>query len=139
MAAAPVYFVTNKYGQCRITTGVAASDGSGASTALTWLGGAPAADYMVTKIIFSASSATGVADLADSLIHIYANDGTNKRRVRTIDIANPAAGSVSVAEFQIEVNFDTAWQLPSGVSLEFAVSVTPTAGNLDVMVFAQVV
>lgn len=136
MAASASYLAAADYGQCRLTTGVTATDGSGSSTALTWASGAPTTDYSVNKIIFSSTSATGVGDLADSLIHIFGNDGTNKRLLRTIDVGNPAAGSTTVGAFQLEVNFDTGWVLPSVVSLEFTISVTPTAGNLDVVVFA---
>lgn len=137
MATAVKYFDTAKMAHCRITTGVAASDGSGSSTALTWYNTAPANDWMLTKVIISASSATGVGNLADSLLHIYVSDGSTERRLRTIDIGDPAAGSTTVSEYQIEINFGPEWIFPSTVLPRFAVSVTPTAGNVDVVVFAQ--
>lgn len=137
MAAAVKYFDVAKIAHGRATTGVTATDGSVATTVFTWYNTAPASDWMLTKIIFSSSSATGIGDLADCLIHIFADDGTTPRLIRTIDVGNPAAGSVTVSAYQIEVNFGPEFIFPSTVLVEFCVSVTPTAGNLDAVLFAQ--
>ena len=137
MAAAPVYFGTAKIGHCRITTGVTATDGSGSGTAITWYSTAPAGDWMLTKVIVSATSATGVGDLADCLLHILVDDATTSRLIRTVDLGNPAAGSATVSGYQIEISFGPEWVFPSTVLPEFLISATPTAGNVDIVVFAQ--
>jgi hypothetical protein len=144
MATAVKYFDGARIAHGRATTGVAATDGSGSSTTFTWYAptgggaGAPTTDWMLTKIIFTSTSGTGVGDLADCLIHIFVDDGTTNRIIRTIDVGNPAAGSVTVSAYQIEVNFGPEFVFPSTVLPEFSVSVTPTAGNLDAVLFAQV-
>lgn len=137
MAASVKYFDTAKLGFARVTTGVTANDGSGSSTALTWSPSAPSGDWMLTKIIITVSSATGVGDLADSLIHIHVDDGTTQRVWRTIDPGNPAAGSTTLSAYQIEMSFGPEYIFHSGCTLEFSITVTTTAGNVDFIVFAQ--
>lgn len=137
MATAINYFGTAKIGQARVTTGVTATDGSGAETATTWFGGAPTTDWMLTRVVITSSSATGVGDLADCLIHIWYDDGTNQRIIRTIDPGNPAAGSTTVSAYQVEVAFGPEFVFPGNVNVSFTVSVTPTAGNVDFVVIAQ--
>ena len=137
MAAAVKYFDTAKIAHGRATTGVTATDGSGTGGTFTWYNTAPTADWMLTKIVFTSTSATGVGDLADSLINIFVDDGSTSRIIRTIDVGNPAAGSVTVSAYQIEVNFGPEFIFPSTVLPEFTISVTPTAGNLDAVLFAQ--
>lgn len=138
MAAAIEFLDTPKIGYARVTTGVTATDGSGSLTSVTWYGGsAPAGNWMLTKVIALASSATGVGNPADSLLHIFVTDGTTPRRLRTIDIGDPAVGSVSVPEGQWEIDFGHAFIFPSTISLLFGVSVTPTAGNIDCLVIVQ--
>ena len=137
MAAAVKYFDVAKMGHVRLTTGAANTDGSVDGTAISWFNSAPAADWMLTKIIFSSSSGTGIGDLADSLIHIFVSDNTTDRLIRTIDIGNPLAGSVSLGAYQIEVNFGPEFIFPSTMQVRIATSVTPTVGNLDAVIFAQ--
>jgi hypothetical protein len=137
MAAAASFLASPAWASARLTTGVANTDGTGTLSTFTWSGSAPATDWMPVKLIISSSSATGVGDLADSLIHIFISDGTNIRRIRTIDPGNPAAGSTTVSEFQIETNFGPEFVMPSGCTMQVGVSVTPTAGNVDFVLFAQ--
>lgn len=137
MASAVKYFDTAKMAHGRLTTGVTATDGSGSSTAFTWYNTAPSGDWMLTKIVFSCTSATGVGNMADSLIHIFVDDGSTNRLIRTIDIGDAAVGAVATSAFQIEVNFGPEFVFPSTVLPEFSCSVTPTAGNLDAVLFAQ--
>jgi hypothetical protein len=137
MAIAVKYFDAAKIAHGRATTGVTATDGSGTGSTFTWYNTAPTGDWILTKIIFTATSATGVGDLADSLIHIFVDDGSTSRIIRTIDVGNPAAGSTTVSAYQIEVNFGLEFVFPSTVLPEFTISVTPTAGNLDAVLFAQ--
>jgi hypothetical protein len=137
MASAPVYFATSKTGYARLTTGVVATDGSGASTGLTWYNTAPSADYMVTRLHVSSTSATGVGDLADSLLNIFVTDGTTERLFRTIDLGNFAAGTTVLPGGQLEIVLGPEFIFPSAVSLKFAISVTPTAGQVDIVAMAQ--
>lgn len=137
MATAIKYFDQAKLGFARVTTGVTATDGSGSETAVTWFGSDPSTDWMLVKVIITVSSATGVGDLADSLIHIWVDDGANQRVLRTIDPGNPAAGSNTVSAFQTEVSFGPEFIFPGNVTVGFTVSVTPTAGNVDFVVLAQ--
>ena len=137
MASSIKYFDTAKIGYARLTTGVTATDGSGANVDITWYNSAPSGDWMLTKITVMSSSATGVGDPADSLIHCWADDATNPRLFRTIDIGNPAAGTTVLPAYNTEINFGPEFIFPSTVLVSFSVSVTPTAGNIDIVVFAQ--
>jgi hypothetical protein len=137
MATAVKYFDTAKMAHGRATSGVTASDGSAAATAFTWYNTAPTNDWMLTKIIFSSTSATNVGNPADSLLFVFVTDSTTRRLIRTIDLGDPAVGSTTVSGYQVEVNFGPEFIFPSTVVPEFAISVTPTAGNLDAVLFAQ--
>lgn len=137
MATSVKYFATAKVGHARLTTGVAASDGSGASTPTTWYNSAPAGDYMWVKAIISSTNNLGTSDLADCLLNIFIDDGTTNRLVRTIDFGNISAGSTTTSAGQWEISFGPEWIFPSTVLPEFAVTVTPTAGNVDVVIICQ--
>ena len=137
MAASIKYFDTAKIGHCRLTTGVTATDGSAAATAITWYNTAPTGDWMLVKVIASATNNAGTANLADSLLHMWVDDATTMRLVRTLDLADQAVGSVTTSAGQWEFTFGPEWIFPSTVLPEFTISVTPTAGNLDIVVFAQ--
>lgn len=138
MAASIKYFDSAKVGHARITTGVAATDGSGTGSTFAWYGGsAPAGDYMWVRAIVSATSSAGTADLADSLLHFFIDDGTTARLVRTIDFGNQSAGSTTTSAGQWEVTFGPEWIFPSNVLPEVTCSVTPTSGNVDVVLICQ--
>lgn len=139
MAAAPVYYTTPKVGYCRLTTGVTATDGSSAPTALTWYGGsAPNADYMLVKVIASATNNAGTANLADSLLHMWLDDGAAPRLFRSYDLGDQAVGTTALSAGVWEVGFAAGeFCFPSTVLPEFTVSVTPTAGNVDILAFLQ--
>lgn len=137
MAASIKYFDTAKIAYARVTTGAAATDGSGSSTAFTWYNTAPSTDYMWVRAIISASNNAGTADLADCLFNFFVTDGTTERLVRTIDAGNQAAGSTTTSAGQWEVSFGPEWIFPSTVVPKIACSVTPTAGNVDVVFIVQ--
>lgn len=137
MAASIKYFDTAKIAHCRATTGVAATDGSGASSTFTWYNTAPSGDYMWVKAIISATNNAGTADLGDCLFNFFIDDGTTVRLVRTIDAGNQATGSATTSAGQWEVSFGPEWIFPSTVLPEFTVSATPTAGNVDVILICQ--
>lgn len=138
MATAIKYLANAKIGYARVTTGVTATDGSGSLTAVTWMGGvAPAADWMLVKVIVSATNATGTADMADCLFHIFVDDSTNARLLRTVDAGNIAVGSTTASAGQWELTFGPEFVFPSNVLPEVSVSVTPTAGNIDFVFIIQ--
>ena len=137
MATALKYLDTAKTAQARITTGITATDGTGALSTFTWGNVAPTGDWMPVKLIVSASSATGVGNPADSLFHIFLSDGTVIRKIRTVDLGDPTVGTVTAGEFLAEINFGPEWIFPTTCSLQVSCSVTPTAGNLDVVLIAQ--
>ena len=137
MAASIKYFDTAKIAHARATTGVTATDGSASVSAFTWFNSAPSGDYMWVKAIISATNNAGTADLADCLFNFFVDDGTTSRLIRTIDAGNIATGSATASAGQWEVSFGPEWIFPSTVLPEFAVSVTPTAGNVDVILICQ--
>lgn len=136
MAAAQQYFDLALYGAARITAGVANTDGSGSLTSMTW-NTTPAHDYMLNELTVAASSATGVGDLADCILTMYLdNGGSTARRFRGWDLSNPAAGSVTVLEGLYVINLGMLI-LPSVTVPKFTLSVTPTAGNCDLILVGQ--
>lgn len=137
MAASIKYFDTAKIAHCRLTTGVTATDGSAAATALTWYNTAPSGDWMLVKVIISSTGNAGTSDLADCLVHMFVDDGSTMRLVRTLDVGNQAAGTTALSAGQWEFTFGPEWVFPNTVLPEFTVSVTPTSGNVDIVVFAQ--
>ena len=142
MAGAPIYFATVENFHATFTTGVTATDGSGSLTAPTWWGTntPPANDWMLVKLIIVADSATGVGNLADSLLTVFARDpgtGNAVRKIRTIDLGDPAAGSTTTPEYWREEDFGPAYMFQKDVDLRFGISVTPTAGNITIVGIAQ--
>lgn len=137
MATAAKYFDTAKLAHCRLTTGVIATDGTGTPTDFTWYNTAPTGDWMLVKAIISASSATGVGNPADCLITFFVDDATTPRKLRTIDLGDPAVGSTTVGEYQREETFGPEFIFPTTMNLAALVSVTPTAGNIDIVIFVQ--
>lgn len=138
MAAAPVYFTTAKIAHARVTTGVAVTDGSSASTtSFTWYNTAPSSDWMLTKLVVNSTSATAVGDFADAVLFIFVTDGTTERLLRQVDIGNPNAGTTILPSGQFEINFGPEFVFPSTVLPKVSLSVTPTAGNADFVLFAQ--
>lgn len=136
MATSQQYFDLALHGYARITSGVTATDGSGSLTSVTW-NTTPAHDYMLTDLIITASSATGVGNPADCLVQMFLdNGGSNARKFLTVDLGDPAVGSTTVPEYFRAINLGMLI-LPAAVVPKFSVSVTPTAGNIDFMLFGQ--
>jgi hypothetical protein len=137
MATAAKYFDTAKLAYARLTTGVTATDGSGSLVDFTWYNTAPSGDWMLVKAIVSSTSATGVGNPADSQIHFFVDDATTPRLLRSIDIGDPAVGTTANPEYRNEVNFGPEFIFPSTMNLAASISVTPTAGNIDIVIFVQ--
>ena len=137
MAAQIKYFDTAKVAHCRITTGVTATDGSGTLTDFTWYNTAPSGDWMPVQCIISSSSATGVGNPADCIVTFYADDATTPRKILTVDLSDAAVGTTANPEGQWVVNFGPSFVMPTSMNLAVTVSVTPTAGNIDFVLFVQ--
>ena len=137
MATAIKYFDTAKVAHLRLTTGVTATDGSTTPTDFTWYNTAPAGDWMAVFIVVSASSATGVGNPADCIITLWADDATTPRKILTVDLGDQAVGSTTVPEGQWVIDLGPKFVFPTSMNLGMTVSVTPTAGNLDCVLFAQ--
>jgi hypothetical protein len=147
MAAAQVYFSTMVNFNARITTGVTNTDGSGSLISPTWwstttsAGIAPTTDWLLSGLLITASSATGVGDPADSILQVYAINKASSAEIRkfyTHDIGNPAAGSTTVGEYQLYIPFGPSYTFMANTDLRFSLSVTTTAGNVDVFGFVMV-
>lgn len=137
MASSASFLSSAKIGYARLTGALTATDGSGSPTTLTWVGGAPSTDFMLTQIVVSSTSATGVGDIADSLLHMFMDISGTARLLYSLDMGNPAAGSVTTPAQMWVVPFGPAFIFPSAATLAFGVSVAPTAGNVDVVAFCQ--
>ena len=147
MASTQSYFSTMRNFYVRLTTGVTADDGSSA-TAATWLdtvsggggGTVPTTDWMLSAIKITDSSATGVGNIADSLLRVFITDpesGGSMRLIDTIDLNDPAASSNTAKGFNVLVPYGPLWTFGANAIISFNISVTPTAGQVDVFGFAQ--
>ena len=136
MAAALKFLSEAQWAHMRLTTGVTATDGS-SQTDFTWIGTAPSGDWMPVKIIVSSSGTAGAGNPADCILTIYLSDGTTSRKIRTVDLGDAAAGTIATPEGQWEINFGPEWVFPTGTKLQANISLTPTAGNIDLVMLAQ--
>jgi hypothetical protein len=148
MAATQSYFSTMRNFYARLTTGVAADDGSSV-TNVTWAATTATADsttplttdWMLSSITINDSSATGVGDIADSMLRIFyvsAGTGNAARLIGVVDLNNPNASSTTSKGLTIQVPFGPQWTFNQNSTIAFNVSVTPTSGNLDIVGFAMV-
>ena len=147
MAAAQSFFSTMRNFSVRLTTGVTADDGS-SQTGVTWFGSTsggsagatPTTDWMLTGLKIVDSSATGVGDLADSMVRMFISDpatGGVTRLIDVIDLGNPSASSTTSKGTNLYIAYGPAWTFGSAAVLSFNLSVTTTAGNVDIIGFAM--
>ena len=147
MAASQDFFTTMRNFHVRLTTGATADDGS-SQTAVTWwgltsggsAGAAPTTSWMLSGIKITDSSATGVGNIADSLVRVFATDpasGGVTRLVDTIDLGDPAVSSATSKGLNLYVPYGPQWTFGANVTLSLNVSATTTAGNLDVLGFVM--
>ena len=144
MAAAQEFFTKMRMFSVRLTTGIANTDGTGSPSAVVWwsadgttaAGAVPSTDYMLSGFYITSSSATGVGNPADSLIQCYAvNKATSAevRKVTTVDIGDPPAGTTASPELALYVPMGPQYTFSRNTELQFSISVTPTAGNVDIL------
>jgi hypothetical protein len=147
MASTQNYFTTMRNFFARLTTGVTADDGS-SQTAATWFGLAsggaagavPTTDWMLSGLKITDSSATGVGNIADCLVRVFMTDpasGGTSKLIDTIDLGDPAVSSVTSKGLNVYVPYGPQWTFGANCAIAFNVSVTTTAGNLDVVGFAM--
>lgn len=139
MATAPSFFDKATIARARLTAGETAFDGTGANLVTpTWIGsggaGAPTTDWMLKRVEVLCSG-----NAADSVVNVFATDGSdaNPRLLRSIDLGDPAATSTTVGAADFVEQFGPDYQFPSGCGLRFSVTVTPTAGNVEVFAFCE--
>ena len=129
MAVAPAFTATGRIGVTALTTSqvTTARDGTGTlGTVITGI----AAGTRIERIRIVAT-----ADPADSIVNIFLHDGTTAWFYDSFDIGNPAAASTSMDA----AIFEKAYQnliLPSASwTVKAALTVAPTAGNVNVYAF----
>lgn len=142
MASAQDFYTTVRNFNARLTTGVTADDGSGSLITPTWwsttssAGVRPANPWMLAGLYISDSSGTGVGNAADSLIRVFAVNNATSAEIRLIDVidlGDPAVSSTTAKGLGIFVSFQVGrHQFEANTDLRFNISVTPTAGNVDV-------
>lgn len=139
MAAAPSFFDKAVVARARLTTGETAYDGTGTNlVSPTWIGsggaGAPTTDWLLKRVEVVCSG-----NAADSVVNVFATDASdaNPRLLRSIDIGDPAATSTTVGAALFSEVFGADYTFAASCGLRFSVTVTPTAGNVEVYAFCE--
>lgn len=140
MAAAPSFFDKVVIARARLTTAETAYDGTGSNlVSPTWYGTAgtstaPATDWLLKRVEVVCSG-----NAADSVVNIFYTDSSdaNPRLLRSIDIGDPAATSTTVGATSFSEVFGADYTFAAAQGLRFAVTVTPTAGNVEVVAFCE--
>lgn len=127
MASTPTFTSALRCAAVAISTANTNRDGTGTISAAIVT--APAAGMQVFEIDFVAT-----ADPADSTVTLFLHDGSSFWYFDEVDLGNPAAGSATVAPFRARKTYDNLL-LPSGWSVRAAITVTLTAGVVNVLVF----
>lgn len=145
MAASQDFYTTVRNFNARLTTGVTNDDGSGSLVSPTWwstttsAGAVPASPYMLVGLRILDSSATGVGNIADSLLRVFAINKATSAEIRlldVIDLGDPAVSSATSKGLNLYVPYPIGqMQFEANTDLRFNISATPTAGNLDVFGF----
>lgn len=139
MATAPSFFDKATIARARLTAGETAFDGTGANLVTpTWIGsggaGAPTTDWLLKRVEVLCSG-----NAADSVVNVFATDASdaNPRLLRSIDLGDPAATSTTVGAPLFAEVFGADFTFAAGCGLRFSVTVTPTAGSIEVFAFCE--
>jgi hypothetical protein len=139
MATAPSFFDKAVVARARLSVAETSFDGTGANVVTpTWIGsggaGAPVTDWVLKRVEVVTNG-----NAADSLVNVFLTDGAdaNPRLIRSIDLGDPPATSATVGGTDFIENFGSDYQLPAGCGLRFSVTVTPTAGAVEVFAFCE--
>lgn len=148
MASQQAFFSVMRNFSCRLTAGVTADDGS-SQTGVTWFGATtggaagtvPGTDWMLSGLTISDSSATGVANIADSILRVFVGDpatGGLTRLFAVVDLGDPLASDTVSKGISVYVPFGPSYTFGAFTTISFNLSVTPVAGNLDILGFVMV-
>lgn len=125
MAATPNFAANPRVGSAVAATNTA-RDGSGTlATVITAGTGGTKVSEIVVK-------ATGQP--ADSVLALFVHDGAAAHLFDEVDIGTPAAASDTAAGYRTVLRYDNL-VLPATMSLRVAVTVAPTAGDIEVIAF----
>ena len=125
MAAAPVYYVTPHNGVASVATVTDRTITAAPTDILTGV----AAGTKVNEIVVKATG-----DLADSVVLIFAFNGTSYFLIDEFDVGDPAASSNTVVGYRERRVYDNlvlpsaSWKIAAGIT------VAPTAGVCHVWV-----
>lgn len=126
MATAPAFAATPKIGVASVSTANTARDGSGTIPTVFTAGSSGSKVYEIAVVATN--------DPADSTCTIFLHDGSNFWYFDEFDMGNPAAASTTVAAFRTRKLYDNL-VLPNGWTIRAAVTVSLTAGVLNVFAF----
>lgn len=128
MSSTPVYGSTRL--MRRAVLSAATTDKTGATVTnivdIIATAAVPAAGAEIQEIIVKADG-----DPADCTVLIFIHNGTDYRLYDEFDIGNPTAGSTTVAGYP-EGRLYSGLFLENGQKLAAAITVVPTAGNVNV-------
>lgn len=126
MATQPQFITTPKIGIANLTTGVTTRDGSASTTTVITAG---ASGTKVLSIVVK-----GEDNPADSIVILWLHDGTTLFMWREIYLGDPADATNTVTGYYSRLTLDDC-VLPSGWSIRATLTVTPTAGDVNVIAF----
>jgi hypothetical protein len=128
MAADPAFASTPLLWIGQLTTGQATRDNP--TTNIVTLGTSPTGGVLIPRIVLRATD-----NPADSIVIIFVSDGTTNFDRDEFDLGDPAAASTTGIGYTDEHTYSDLW-LPATYLLKATVTVTPTAGKINV--FASV-
>ncbi len=126
MSATPGFAATPRTGVGVCTT--ANTDKTGATTAqikdiLTGV----AAGTKIEEVVIAADG-----NPADCTVTIFLHDGTSYKFYDDIDIGDPAASSTTIAGYRFSKRYDSLYLPTSSWKIAASITVTTTAGNVNV-------
>lgn len=125
MATTPAFAVTPRIGTGSVSTANTNRDGTG--TIVSIITGA-ASGTRINEVVIQATG-----DPADSIVTVYLNDGVSSTLFDEIDIGDPAAASTTVAGYRTRRIYDNLVLPSASWSLRAAITVSPSAGVVNVI------
>lgn len=129
MSTTPAFASTPRIGFGSVSTANTNRDGTG--TIVDILTGV-AAGTRIERVVIQATG-----NPADSIVTLYLHDGTSYRLFDEVDIGDPAAASTTVAGYRYEKAYRDLVLPSSSWKLAAAVTVSLTAGALNVFAFGS--
>jgi hypothetical protein len=131
MADLPAFAVTPRVFAASVSTANTNRDGSGTLATLSQAG-TETMGASGTKFTSIVCEATG--DPADSIVNVFIYDGTTNWFFDSFDLGNPAAASTTVDSYRVSKSYADL-VLPSGYKLKASITVSLTAGAINVFAF----